>query len=131
MKALSIWPEYATEIAKGEKTEEYRVWQTDYRGDLLICSSAKKQKGFLSGHALCIVTLVDIDELIDDTYAWILENPRMIKPIPLKGQLHLWDYDGPIELIPKKEWCPKKGASYKTICDRWDSFVEKYWKPLM
>ncbi len=28
MKALSIHPEYALEILKGQKTEEYRTWST-------------------------------------------------------------------------------------------------------
>ena len=29
-KALSLWPVYADEIMCGEKTIEYRSWQTPY-----------------------------------------------------------------------------------------------------
>ena len=37
VKALSIYPEPVMDIFMGDKTIEYRTWQTDYRGDLLIC----------------------------------------------------------------------------------------------
>lgn len=60
MKALSIHPVYAGLIWAGDKTIECRSWRTDYRGDLLICSTAKKIKDTIPGHALCVVTLADI-----------------------------------------------------------------------
>ena len=44
MLALSISPDYALEMLEGLKTTEYRSWQTKHRGDLLICSTAKKNK---------------------------------------------------------------------------------------
>ena len=42
------------------------------------------------------------DEMIYDAYAWILENPRLIKPIPVKGKLSLWNFDRDdlIEYLP-------------------------------
>ena len=44
MKALSIHPIYAMCIVTGQKTVECRSWTTSYRGDILICSTAKKRK---------------------------------------------------------------------------------------
>ena len=41
MKALSIKQPWAEMIRRGMKKIEVRSWQTSYRGDLLICSSAK------------------------------------------------------------------------------------------
>ena len=41
MKALSVHPVFAMKIFSKEKTIELRTWKTDYRGDLLICSTQK------------------------------------------------------------------------------------------
>ena len=107
VKALSIMPEYAADIFDGFKTVEWRSWKTDYRGDLLICASSRKTQGCISGHALCMVELVDVVPFtkkhlrgammgrVPDPagYAWILKNVRLIKPFPYKGKLHLYDVD--------------------------------------
>ena len=114
MKALSIHPYFAMSIAFGIKTVENRTWTTNYRGDILICSTAKKYKDTIPGHALCVVTLKDIvpmkkkhlkaaalfdDEYNPNSYAWILENVRFIKPFPVKGKLSLWECDHKIEYL--------------------------------
>ena len=106
MKALSIHPYFALQIFFLEKTVECRSWTTKYRGDILICSTAKKFKETIPGHALCVVTLKDIvpmkkehleaacmyeDEYSADTYAWILDNVRVIEPFAVKGKLSLWE----------------------------------------
>lgn len=114
MKALSIHPLYAMCIVTGQKTVECRSWTTNYRGDILICSTAKKEKGTIPGHALGVVTLEDIvpfqrkhlkgammDEYYPEDYAWILTNPRVIKPFPVKGKLSLWTCEHEIEYLPK------------------------------
>lgn len=101
MKALSIWPEPTMDIFTGEKTIEFRTWQTDYRGDLLICASSKKEPGFVSGHAYMVVPLLNIRPSEEEWYGyegttmydWILGAPKLIQPIPVKGQLHLFDVD--------------------------------------
>ena len=118
MKALSIHPAYAGLIWVGEKTIECRSWRTDYRGDLLICSTAKKIKDTIPGHALCVVTLADIvpfqkkhlkaacmtkEDYMPGLYAWILKDVRTIRPIPVKGRLSPWNYDGEIEYLPEPE----------------------------
>jgi len=98
MKALSIYPEPVMEIFMGDKTIEYRTWQTDYRGDLLICAGSKKEPGFVNGYAYFVVSLLDIrpEEGWDDDrrgYEWILGAPRLIRPIPVRGRLFLFDVD--------------------------------------
>ena len=98
MKALSIYPEPVMEIFMGDKTIEYRSWQTDYRGDLLICAGSKKEPGFVNGYAYFVVSLLDIrpeDGWDDDQrgYEWMLGAPRLIRPIPVKGRLFLFDVD--------------------------------------
>lgn len=117
MKALSIHPYYAMAIAEGGKSIECRTWSTDYRGDILICSTAKKLKGTIPGHALCIVELYDIvpfekkhlkDALLTPAdyqpgaFAWKLRNNRIITPIPVKGALSLWNFEdeSKLEIIP-------------------------------
>lgn len=87
IKALSIHPKYAAAIAVGEKKEEYRTWQTPYRGDLLICASQYNDGWeFPRGYALCVVNLYDIKWLPDDEcYAWQLKDVRPIMPFKYKG----------------------------------------------
>ena len=113
MKALSIRNPWATDILCGEKPYEFRSWRTDYRGDLLICSSASpKIKGTISGHALCVVRLNDIIEVTAKNcrdfdlskgdlaggklYAWQLTDIRTVKPVPVKGKLNLFEVDDSI-----------------------------------
>lgn len=60
MKALSIYPEPVMEIFMGDKMIEYRTWQTDYRGDLLICAGSKREPGYVNGYAWFVVSLLDV-----------------------------------------------------------------------
>ena len=108
MKSLSVRNPYAHFILIGEKTVECRSWQTDYRGDLLICSSANpKVKNTICGHAICIVRLDSIEPFTKEhldaaclaeipegkNYAWHFTNLRMIKPFPVKGKLNFFEVD--------------------------------------
>lgn len=103
MKALSVRPEYTFDIFVGEQTFEERTWQTDHRGDLLICASAKKEPGYVNGYAYFVIPLLDIRPSREDwfdergrrvtMYEWTLGKPRAIEPIPVKGKLHLYDVD--------------------------------------
>lgn len=142
MKALSIHPYYALAITTGEKTVECRTWNTSYRGDLLIHATAKKLKGTIPSHALCVAELVDVvpfkkkhlkDALMersdyeDGMYAWILDNIRYIKPIPLQGRLGLWEYDGDIEYIPQEEWLLPADATDEELDELSEKFTQKYW----
>ncbi len=108
MKALSVRNPFAHLIMCGEKEFEFRTWRTDYRGDLLICSSANpKIKDTISGHALVIVRLNDIIEITKKNYkefdfdekpegkmyAWQLTEGRVVKPFPVKGKLNFFEVD--------------------------------------
>lgn len=145
MKALSIHPVPAMYIAEGIKRIEVRTWETDYRGDLLICSTAKKAKGTIPSHALCVVELSDILPLEErhleyammkksqwkyDCYAWILDNIRIIKPIPIKGKLGLWECNEEIEYIPREEWQFPWDMPEEEFLKRSEEFTKKYWADL-
>lgn len=133
MKALSLWPLWAMEILEGYKTIECRTWKTDYRGTIVICSSSHKQHRCIASHALCLADIVDIvpfrrkhlkdagmDQMPDGScYAWILDNIRPIVPVLVKGKLHLWEYDGKIELLDEKKFKSKKEE--KAFWDWYDS----------
>ena len=133
MKALSIHPVFAMLIVTGKKTVECRSWTTNYRGDILICSTAKREKGTIPGHALGVVTLQDIvpfqrkhlkgammDSFGFGEYAWILTNPRVIKPFPVKGKLSLWTCEHEIEFLP----VPKNEKEDEEL-------GQKYWDPII
>ncbi len=103
MKALTIKQPFVEDIIFGEKTEEYRSWSTDHRGQILICASAgghlgKDKKYFVCGHAVCTADITDVKKK-KDGYAWQLSNVRLIKPIPIKGQQRLFNADVDIEYI--------------------------------
>ena len=119
MKALSLKQPWAGMIANGEKTIETRTWRTNHRGDLLICSSKKFDEYatpdmfsdatcFVRGMTICVVNVVacvpmeekHVIEACCDVYegawAWILEDIRIVKNLPVKGVLNI--FDAPYEL---------------------------------
>ncbi len=112
MKALSIHAQYATQIAANAKTIEARSWPTNYKGDILICSTVKDRtkKGYkdkyVFGHAVAVANLslcerfrenhkikaqIKRNVRMDGMYAWHLTNIRPIKPIPVKGQQRIYN----------------------------------------
>jgi len=116
MKAISLKQPWGGLIAGGFKTIETRKWRTHYRGDLLICSSQKPvpinqmgQEFYLEplchyvGSTICLVNLVDcvpmteeheeaaMCRVYDGAWAWMLEDIRPVKQIPVKGQLSIFD----------------------------------------
>lgn len=116
MKAISIRQPWADFIVKGLKTIETRTWTTNYRGDLLICSSQSfdpvwndvrlEYKNQLEyGRALCIVELYEIRPMIKSdeeeaccvvypgAYSWLLKNVRVIKSFPVRGALRLFEVE--------------------------------------
>ena len=123
MRVLTIRQPWAYAILELGKDVENRSWWTDYRGPLVIHSSARPEplinldpyisEAVMSrlddnemalGAILGVVDLVDCTEDSrskwaddpDDAWHWILENPRKLaKPIPCKGRLGFW----PVPLI--------------------------------
>lgn len=100
MKALSIRQPWASLIATGKKTNEFRTWSTRYRGPLVICSGKEVAKFTAHpidpnaplGVTICTVDLVECLWIpegsgSDGTYAFVLKNPRSLPPVPVKGKL--------------------------------------------
>ena len=106
MKALSVRGDYVLDMIAGKKKIEYRTWSTKYRGDLLMCSTAKKIPGAAPGYALCIVNLYNIEySELDDLYYWHIKDVRVIKPIHIKGQLKIFNVpDKLIKPISKEQF---------------------------
>ena len=96
MKALSVQQPWAELIARGEKTIEVRGKTTRHRGPLLIVS-CKRPAVWKTGCAVAVVDLVDCRPMAKadeeaalcrrwaDRKAWVLENPRRVKPVPVTG----------------------------------------------
>jgi len=127
--ALSVKQPFASLIAVGEKTVEWRSRVWNYRGPVVICASKSPKwrthgkepgsKAYLpTGAAICIVDMVDCRPMkrkdlaaacledegsAVDGYAWILENPREVEPVPVKGIVAPWPWKGP-ELILAPGW---------------------------
>lgn len=123
MKALSIKQPWAQLIAQGDKTIEVRSWVTKYRGPLLIVASrspivsAPLEDGTGTrilpvGAAICVVGLVSVRPLLfsdveaaclsafpPGQWAWILENPRPVRPVPVMGRLKIFEVDLDLEKI--------------------------------
>ncbi|MDR0466872.1 MAG: ASCH domain-containing protein [Deltaproteobacteria bacterium] len=130
MHALSIRQDFASLIAVGEKTIEWRSWHWAYRGPLIICATKnpkiKMENGVYlpTAAAICIVDMVDCrpftradlyaacisnkkdgSDFADDVdgYAFVLENAREVEPVPVKGRLRPWIWHGP-KLVPAPGW---------------------------
>lgn len=128
-KALTVKQPYADYLTRvvfrdesGEyhagKTIEVRTRNTNYRGDLLICSSAKPSDlpGHLAGVTCGFVELYDTKPVEEFTpedwdatcipedqrprkgYGWLMRNPRRVVEMPIKGQLGVYNL-----IVPKDD----------------------------
>lgn len=89
-----------------EKSIEVRTKNTNYRGDVLVCSSKNPQMpGRLSGVTCGFVELYDVKRVEDFTqqdwentcipenerpstgFGWMMRNPRRVVEMPVNGQL--------------------------------------------
>ena len=106
IKALSVRGDFIMDMIAGKKKIEYRTWKTNYRGPILMCSTAKKVAGAAPGYAICVVNLKSIQYfLLEGFYHWNIELANVIKPIHVKGQLKLFNVDDNlIEPISMKEF---------------------------
>jgi hypothetical protein len=121
MKTLSIIMPWPWLILYGGKDIENRSWRTDYRGKLLIHASKKADYNLIQilshyratptndelrqmlerrGCIVGSVELVDCVQNHNSSWAepglwhWVLKDPKPCNPIPIKGALGLWDYNG-------------------------------------
>lgn len=127
-KALSVKQPYADLLTRvvfrdesgeyhAEKTIEVRTRNTNYRGDLLVCSSSKPEiPDRLSGVTCGFVELYDVKPIEDFTpedwaatcipeqdrprkgYGWMLRNPRRVVEMPIRGQLGVYNL-----IVPKDD----------------------------
>lgn len=104
------------------KDVENRKQRTHYRGTLAIHVATRVARNYTEllpppdvfpwaaallatsplhgkfGHVIGTVELVDCVRDYDSPWAlpdhwhWVLENPRMIEPVPAKGRLGLWEW---------------------------------------
>ena len=116
-KGLSVKQPYASLLTRVEyiddngerhaqKSIEVRSRNTTYRGDVLVCSSAKPiMPGHQSGVTLGLVELYDVKRVEDFTaddwnatcipvqnrpqkgFGWMMRNPRRVVEMPVNGQL--------------------------------------------
>lgn len=110
MKALSVRGDYVMDMITGKKKIEYRTWQTKYRGPLLMCSTTKKVAGAAPGYAVCVVDLKSIEwSDFDEEFHWNIELRDLIEPVPVKGQLKLFNVDDSMitPIKDKKAWGTK------------------------
>lgn len=126
MKCLSVCQPYAALIVSGLKSIENRDWTTNYRGLLLIHAGKQfdpdafdwiwerltpeqrtrfstHRRGYQFGALVGIVRLADVVTQSDSRwfvgpYGWQFSQARALsEPIPLKGQLGLFDVHEAIE----------------------------------
>lgn len=127
-KALSVKQPYADLLTRvvfrdengeyhADKTIEVRTRNTNYRGDLLVCSSLKPEiPGRLSGVTCGFVELYDVKPIEDFTpedwaatcipeqerprkgYGWMMRNPRRVVEMPIRGQLGVYNL-----IVPKDD----------------------------
>jgi hypothetical protein len=118
MRALSVKQPWADLIAAGEKTVEVRTWPTNYRGEIVIHASSRPAAGMAEeatgmplGALVCTVEIIDCRPLemgdVDAAllpedwqpneckgmFAWVLQNPREVVEVPMKGKPNLWNID--------------------------------------
>lgn len=131
VKALCVKQPYADLLTRvvfrdesggfhAEKTIEVRTRNINYRGDILICSSAKPElPGRLSGVTCGFVELYDTKPVAEFTaedwaatcipeqdrpkvgWGWMMRNPRRVVEMPVKGQLGLYNL-----VVPKDDITP-------------------------
>ncbi|MDO8628276.1 MAG: ASCH domain-containing protein [Nanoarchaeota archaeon] len=125
MKALSLKQPYAELVISGKKTIELRKWKTKFRGEFLVHASqtidkeAMQRFGFKELPTGCILgkaTLTEVKHYTNEkehrkdqeqhlanttwgNYGFILMNIQRFKqPLPAKGKLNFWEYEGKIPL---------------------------------
>lgn len=105
-----------------DKEIEVRSQRTNYRGDVLICASAKPSDPlgrYPSGCTVGLVELYDVKPLEEFTpedwaatcipeaqrprkgYGWLMRNPRPVVEMPTKGQLGFFTI-----VVPKGDITP-------------------------
>lgn len=108
MLALSVRPPFAQLIIDGIKKIENRTWVPRKYGEAILCQEIVIHQSGPNGAGLGIVNILeflrpndaikkmpDQKEYISGPWCWVLRvQEKWDKPIPAKGKLGLWDWDG-------------------------------------
>jgi hypothetical protein len=142
MKAITIYPEYCSDIYNGDKTIECRTWKTNYRGELLICAAKRPTPGFICGYAYFTVKLTDIEPFTEThlqaacldvmpdvpTYAWHFEDRQPVYPFPVRGKMGMFDVDDSlIKYVMDEEKMALSDEEFAKFAKEYD---EKYLIPI-
>jgi hypothetical protein len=118
LPAISVKQHWASMIASGEKSIETRTWYTQYRGPLVICSSALPKGEGVTRRAVCVVLLLHCREMtVEDerlaccpiyerAKAWVLSRERRVTlkaMSDVRGRLGIW----PLSLPEYEFYCPE------------------------
>lgn len=96
MKALSMRPAEAIQVALEDINSVQRAFGSDYRGPVLICSNKTNPvNGTIPGNAVCVASLADINQTGDKEYDWNFEDIRLIRPVEVKCKQRL--FEAPVE----------------------------------
>lgn len=126
LKALTVKQPFADLLTVSVRVDDWGVYhaakeievrsrKTNYRGDILICSSAEPEiPGRMSGVTCGFVELYDVKPVEEFTpedwaatcipeasrpktgYGWLVRHPRRVVEMPIKGQLGVYNL-----IIPK------------------------------
>ena len=97
---LSIRQPWASLVAYCEHVE-YRTWDTSYRGQLIICATAKKVvlEGDELPHGVAIATVeMTGTRKNKNGFDWIFDNTRQIYPVPVKGKQRIFTLPQDIDI---------------------------------
>ena len=104
-KALAFQEPWATLIATGVKTHEYRSRdiKTPVK-DLVVCAS-KTPRDYEPIPGLCYgkaIALVDVTKCLRtlDGYIWLLENPRLIRPFDVHASASFFYVQDEVVVLP-------------------------------
>jgi hypothetical protein len=112
MKAISLKQPWANLVASGKKTIETRKWSTNYRGDLVICSS-QNPKIEPYGKALCIVELYDIKPMEKK------HEKKACMKLPRAKARYIFSPDFAGSGIPPKRELPRRGIKVYPKAHAW------------
>lgn len=114
-KCLSVAPEYAMQFVRGTKRIEYRTWSTTYRGPLLICATAKPTPGCISGRAVILAELYNIDKCDDGVYMWRLRNFEFIEPFAVKGKQRIFEIEADLHKLKHRAATRRLPPAYQHL----------------
>lgn len=128
MKAIMIQGNELFDILTGLRKMDYRIWEPRDRKDrksrILLCSAAKKYKGYVCGYALATAEIGKVErfpgDALDggDLFGWELKKIRFIEPFALKMRSRQTFFEA-----DEKKICELKGMKLQ-------DWVQEYYDPI-